>query len=361
MDGKREGKGGGGRRDNTTSDAMYTDLPPEMLITLSVTNIILGTFCVLFNFSIIPFYSKKSSKLVPMIYTILAFMDFLVGLSAIYQTLPLLSLLSDTTKNVQLKSALYMIAFILNNIAAKSSVFMNVLLVITRTVVILSPFSQLSRKSIKISIVVFVGILIPLITNDIWRHYQTAEGGDYSVNDVEYYSRYFIVIPYLGSKLSDKLFEKTQLFMRNYVLNGYYHAASLVCLVCMIIQIIAIFRPRPGSRDSAQEQRITGTIMLLTGVFLVCNTTYTIFLISRGSKIGRTIDPQEFIGLYVTGTQLQFLNSLLSPCIMICRGGESLKKFTKHFMMCPSADNLSRSKSGTSGITDQGTETQTSA
>ena len=93
-------------------------------------------------------------------------------------------------------------------------------------------------------------------------------------------------------------------------------------VVAMVIQLREIHKPAvvQANTETTQKREMTITILLLTGVFFLCNTANIASPWMSGScgeleKIQRT----GYIVGYCLGVILPFINSALSPLIMICR------------------------------------------
>jgi hypothetical protein len=90
--------------------------------------------------------------------------------------------------------------------------------------------------------------------------------------------------------------------------------------------------------SSYNQRNVTITVILMSTLFVVCNSAYYGYLFSLLSGLGLAITTSlyQFV-LYITvfGTVLPILNAAINPIIIISRGTGMRKRFTdasKRFM-----------------------------
>ena len=104
---------------------------------------------------------------------------------------------------------------------------------------------------------------------------------------------------------------------------------AILALLAMIVQVVQLNKPVSirANNESKLKQDMTVMILLLTVVFFVCNTANIVSpWVSASCARERRLQKEGYVVGYVLGTLLPFINSLLSPVIMISRGAQ-LRRF----------------------------------
>ena len=106
---------------------------------------------------------------------------------------------------------------------------------------------------------------------------------------------------------------------------------SLISLVSAVAQVWQIFRRSRTvckAREKAQKRntRMSETIILLTSVFFICNTGYLAVTILNNLKvINYNKNYNDYIFLLLASNHLLYLNSFLTPLILILRGSSMME------------------------------------
>ena len=208
------------------------------------------------------------------------------------------------------------------------STMINVCLAVVRTIHIVKPLKKIETRAIMICIACYGTFYVGIISVDIYNNNIRRR----SELDFAYY--YEIINISGGVGLYDFLDYKYTLpdalkviaivplilFLIPCVL------PSLICFVCAVIQIASLrLRKRMGQEEF--NRRITVTILLITGVFILCNTssfTYTTVMTSLMLK-----GKEHYVGLYVATAVMPIINTLANPVILIIRG----KQLRQYFIM----------------------------
>ena len=94
-------------------------------------------------------------------------------------------------------------------------------------------------------------------------------------------------------------------------------------LVCMIIQLHWLRKPTPSNASAQNQRHVTVTIMLLTGIFFVCNVPYTVMMVSfyiiRIILLAGELSSSFYIIRAMTCTTLPLINAVVNPAILINR------------------------------------------
>ena len=91
---------------------------------------------------------------------------------------------------------------------------------------------------------------------------------------------------------------------------------SLVSGVVTAAQVLILTHV---NRFSAKYRRVTVTILILTAVFLVCNTTQVLTVVTIDS-LQLEYTTGRYYSHYLVATMLPVLNSLINPVVLLVRG-----------------------------------------
>ena len=355
--------------------------------------ILLIAICMSLNMHVFRFYRKKFKQdVVSLLYSLLSLADILVATGSfvtviclvLYLTLDLEAKDMDFV-DPSVKYLCY-ISFFISSIAIRISIFLNALLSIVRTIMIKNPFYETSKRGICLA-VAFVTLFwtitaaAEVYTQDYinieahWTTFETeiSEGSDlgseeeYLKNRKQYlYLWYYIytsaagfycTLEFLGSSLpwsvgfynvkgdvdGDDL---KQSYSENFALYGMFLIAfvipCLIAIVCLIIKAVILSKPSVGGTQN-NNKVVTNTIMMLTLVFVICNTI-NIIVISLAMFYGDWFELDEtgikkdddvirrfYRTMFAVQQVLPLLNSTLSPMILIWRGTALRKSFVETF------------------------------
>ena len=127
----------------------YTDI--------SAPCILLSLMTIALNIFVIKFYWKSKLTVVPLLYTLIATADMACSVGTIYQSI-VASLFTDrfgyiSTDTVDKNAAIF---YTLIQISYRCSVFYNLVLAVSRTIMILRPFYQVNLKMIKLVCILYI-------------------------------------------------------------------------------------------------------------------------------------------------------------------------------------------------------------
>lgn len=271
-----------------------------------------------------------------MMYFIIATWDVLNGVAALLQaaSLTYLMLKYDFSKQGQGKlpgSALVEVSFFVSATTSHSSVFFHLLLVFLRTINIIKPFYYIKRRAVIWAVVVNPLCWMGFATFSIYLYeygVKRAAIGDFVVRFF-----YYTLIPNLGHSVFETYADDMEHhhLITAFILVGIpFVLPTIICIVCVIVSNMAL-RSNAG-KQSKVSQKITRTILMITVMFVVCNTTYfmvmTAMHLSTWAKSFYSTHICFVYLVYVAGTMLTFVNSLLNPILLVIRGS-SLRQYVE--------------------------------
>ena len=217
--------------------------------------------------------------------------------------------------------------FCLSTIIIRMSAFVNVVLIVVRTINITKPFYAINITGLYISFVAVILVLLPLAiyeANRIWDSKFDDSKADY------------IFVPFLGDftlvdiynaikKAVDPTHNETEITMKfTLVVNGVpLILAVLIALSCLAVTSVVLKRSPPGGATNQRrekENKVTITIAILTIIFAICTSIYTLYflvIITHDEIIFS--DPTVMLWTYITSTIFPFICSSVNPIILIIR------------------------------------------
>ena len=252
-------------------------------------------------------------------------------MTAILHSIVLMLLLSlSCPTSPHLYNVSYLASF-LTMWTLRISVFYNLLLFVIRTINIVSPFYIIKRRLVLSSLITIPWIpWFPIIVH---QFYTTME---YQGDDYMSYKMRILSSSYL---VGDSIVNET--------LRLGHYPVILICVVLPFVlpSLISIFslslqlkslvlEPSPRcDRDTDREKiKAAVTILLLTLLFSICNTSCVSFWISVCLNENSTyLSSRTAVWVYVTGVTMPFLHSAVSPTILIWRG-HSIKNMVSDFV-----------------------------
>ena len=213
-----------------------------------------------------------------------------------------------------------------------SSVFLNMILAVLRTVKISFPFHQVKVGVLKIVIALFFGVLVLFCAADVWS--VVVDGG----TDCPWHWYYMwenVVLAFIGHNLCLFLEQwvgmitNYQVMIANYQVGLLYLAPIGVVMVCLLVQF-SITRIRTRARNPDHPvvtdwSHVNTTVSILSAVFLVCNSGIAVLQIyfQHYNGIENMENPFAFLVCeLMISTTLPLMNALLTPLIMISRSQE---------------------------------------
>lgn len=239
------------------------------------------------------------------------------GLGALLQGTTLL-LLTYNTSIPHFFWYLAPITYTLNSLTAHTSVFYSTLLVTVRTLTITRPHARGHVScTLVVLLAVYPAVWLGVILWEVW-----IECVYWDDNTLSMVVDLFVIIPttlgsldyYLGFVLTcQPVSTFTSSFLSHLLPFG---LPSVVSLVVTTVQVVALSRI---GKTGTKYRRITVTILILTSIFLVCNTAQVITVMTIDSlKLEYT--PMRYYAHYLVANMLPVLNSLLNPVVLLVRG-----------------------------------------
>ena len=320
-------------------------LENDQYLYINTPGLALSIITITLNIFVIKFYWKSELNVVPLLYISIASLDILTALGTIHlNVLVLLKNLNgyfidengfDRSADVNLMIVTFFI-----QISCRCSVFCNLVLAVSRTVMILKPFYQINIKLVKLACVLYA---VPWIFL-------------YGLNVHEFYSDYanisagggFLMGMGLASKIWQALDKSNALdydiinVMLNIVwilpdLFAFIVPVIIVTITC-VIQMISLRRSSQFP-TSSNQRHVTITVVLMSTVFVLCNTplaaymaTYVVSYMTRDPEMIKAVIGEEseiFVAVITLfATVLPILNAALNPVIIISRSSGMRRKFT---------------------------------
>ena len=364
----------------------YENREPDMVwgtivISLSVICIVSSLFL---NILVFSFYLKKSKKdIISMIYTLLAGFDIFVSLGGLLMVVSMILYLSIDMEHIPREYVIPSMAgfciasFVTSSIAIRMSIVLNAVLCLARTVMIKNPFARISKKAVLIVISAIFIFWTLLTVGDVFAIRDINIGTDWNqafesreANNVtidEYISStpkmylylwyfvfnsmagYYHVIEFLSTTLpwSSELWphdshhiETAEMIVPYVMFVLAYLIATFVAIICLVIQAIHLKKSEFSSENNRQ---VTITIVILTSIFVFCNTVSIVFIsivvetweqqYSEDGSLIKTVSKDSskiqrfYRGMFIFQQMVPLLNAALNPMVLICRGSK-LKEYS---------------------------------
>lgn len=196
------------------------------------------------------------------------------------------------------------------------SIFANVVLVVVKSVNLSAPFYQLEKWTITVAVVVggifWAGLSITDAIFFAGSNNFTSFGCKEQWEILEHYD-------FVGTGIASEFDPVNSLFISKVLAVAEYIFPSIIVLVCMVIQMVAI-RKTLGSTSKEIANQVNLTVFLVSAVFFICNSAYGIFFLTEYTlKRKKTLSIE-----YLMKHTLPLLNAALFPIILISRK-ESLR------------------------------------
>eukprot|EP00116_Pleurobrachia_bachei_P006216 sb/3466478/ len=294
-----------------TNTTIVDELPrmSPWLLLLASAHALLGMEAVIANWTVFSFYTSKAKHLVPYMYLVMSGCDIVTGVTALLNATIFVSLvLMKEVPMDRLPSVIVILSAIhccLIMMTARVSVAYNILLAVVRTRALAFPFSrQPMWLLVTLTLLVPVG-LSPLIGLQV--NYFLVNG-QYSL---------LLFTPYLGAKWLGFIGLHLNILIP-------FVLPSIVALICLGVQSWTLVKSRRAVRahGTDNQREITKTIVLLTLLFFICNTTFAVsFYVDTFTFFVTCLPPhlRLILGVFFTGT-LSILNAAINPVILVVRG-----------------------------------------
>ena len=296
---------------NNNADMLRFRLKPYFDII--APSIILSIITIVLNVFVINFYRTKNVSVVQLLYSMIAGADILTGLGVIHQSIAI----SLYTRNTISKSTLdsnTIICYTLAQVSYRSSVFYNLVLAVSRTVMILRPFHRIREKTVFMVCVFYVVPWIVIAMIDIYQVHVVME---------QFTRGLYVIFVVMGSGLANMVPPDNHVLSQAVLLMSLalsFIVPVILIIITSIVQIISVNRSSQVSA-SANQRHVTITVILMSTLFVVCNSGLYIYLFS--TVLGWIKDFESFtVFVAVFSTIMPILNSALNPVIIISRSAD---------------------------------------
>ena len=293
-----------------TSPPMQQQLEPYFIT--GVPCIILSIITITLNIFVINFYRKNKLSLVPLLYTLISGADILTAVGVIHQSIAISLFTRDVISETTLDHNT-VVCYTLIQISYRSSVFYNLVLAVSRTIMILRPFIRIKKGAVKLACILYVVPWLILAALDIHQFY--------FVQNHFAYSMYVNWILHMGASIANN--HIFLVFIPQVI--AFLIPVLIISITC-IIQLVSLHRSSQFEASSNQRH-VTITVILISTLFVVCNSAYYGYVFST-HLTGTYVPPESLVYLVaVLGTVLPILNSALNPVIIITRSNGLRVKF----------------------------------
>ena len=296
----------------------YTSIP---CIPLSIMTISLDLF-------VINYYRKSKLTLVSLLYTFISIVDIATAIGILHQSL---SVMLFTQGSISL-STLDSNAYIFNpmfQLSYRTSVFYNLVLSVSRTVIMLQPFYRIKIKTVAVVCVLYLVIWIMIAGIDAYVFYLLQSAG--LLGNI---STIVLLYPTLNLGFGLSTFLGLSLFGTLAInIFSLLVPALIITLTCMI-QVIILYRSRNVTSSVTNQRHVTITVVMMSTLFVICNSCLYLWYVYLMIAVGDEYSIKMFTSaaLYgILGTVFPILNAAINPVIIISRSNGLRDSFIKTF------------------------------
>jgi hypothetical protein len=298
----------------TSSPSNTVDLAAEMepYFLTSAPCLFLSFVTGVLNTFVIDYYWRSRRSFVPLLYILISGVDILTAVGIAHQSITTALFTRDIISQRALDhNAVF--GFTLISLCYKSSIFYNVVLAVSRTVVILRPFHQIKVKLAIATCVIYGLACIGVAGYDVHKAYMVYKDFSFTV---------YYISPVLGAEimyllLASKAPKEVQNFVRALLLVVPYLLPVLITLVTSILQVISLHSPNLVTSNN--QRHVTITIVLMSALFVVCNSAFSVFILIYYYRNASQSGDLFVVFTMTFGTVLPILNAALNPVIIISR------------------------------------------
>ena len=290
----------------------------------SIPSILLSFMTVILNIFVINYYRKSELTTVPLFYTSIAIADILCAIGVTHQAIAMSLFVKEIISEDTL-SFNSMIFYSLIQISYRCSVLYNLLLAVTRTIMILRPFHQIKIRIVKSACILYVLPWIVLTIINIHQlHFSHKDQKTTFVYQI--YSNLLYMASGLGVLLvSNPSTDQFKFFVLVTIPDeiAFLTPVVLITISC-VIQVISLRRSNQFPASSNQRH-VTITVILMSTIFVLCNsafymyTTVVSYLYMTNASYVETLLKNYTMNIAILGTVLPILNAALNPVIIISR------------------------------------------
>ena len=294
-------------------------------ITLASLTSLFAVLGLLGNFlALLYFWPKRKKAIPPFLYTMISGIDILKS----PLSLPVLATLFNSRAPGLFNNSFLCATWpFLFYFLVRMSMFVTMLVSVTRTIVLVTPFHELSRRAVGMSIVIYAALLV--------------------VVDVVFVSLGWLTTSYRNYEGFCEIFPPEH---ANRYASYSYSGVLQIELILPVILVIFSFvmgtislmmkKTTMPNEDEKKLKRVSITIAIFTGVFLLCNSPgfflqmlYLVYQFYNGG-VG-PLHSNAFLQWYghlLTHFFLILLNAVLNPCIYVLRMPR-YRRWTKKMIM----------------------------
>ena len=296
----------------------------EPYINSSAPSILLSIMTITLDLFVIKFYRKSKLTLVPLLYICIASLDVFTAVGIIHLNVIILlrgnEFIGDRIGGVNV-----MISTFFKEISYRGSVFCNLLLAVSRTIMILKPFYQININKVKLVCILYAVPWIILFGLD--AHLLYVRNGN--VEDIMHND--FLVGQMVAHEINRILGPMYQNVYYGILLMLPIVVAFLIPVIIVIIScIIQVVTLRRSSQfpTSSNQRHVTITVLQMSILFVVCNSPYTCYMILGNCDLGSKNVHYHYVIIVLSVIVLPIFNAALNPVIIITRSSGMRRKFS---------------------------------
>ena len=255
-------------------------------------------------------------------------MDIITAVGILHQSISVMVF----TQGVFNLTALNKNAYVFNlvfQVSYRTSVFYNLILSVSRTIIMLQPFYRIKIKTVAVVCILDLVFWIVIAALDAYffTFFQPARN----------ISLYVLILPTTNIGLGLSYFidlddsAAVALNLLSLLL------PALIIIITCLIQVIALYRSRNVTLSVTNQRQVTITVVMMSAVFVLCNSSFYLWLIILSIIFMNQDGPDVYStipALYgILGIMFPILNAALNPLIIISRSSGLRESFMKKVPM----------------------------
>ena len=247
--------------------------------------LVLSIITITLNIFVIKFYWKSELNVVPLLYISIASLDILTALGTMHlNVLVLLKTLNgyfideDGSFDKSADVNLMIVTFFLQ-ISCRCSVFCNLVLAVSRTVMIMKPFYQINIKAVKLACVLYAVpwiVLYGLNVHEFYSHYASNTGNVGFLMGTGLASKIWQALDKSNALDYEIIYVKHRIMAILPDLFAFIIPVIIVIITC-VIQVISLRRSSQFP-TSSNQRHVTITVLLMSTLFVLCNTPLSAYM-----------------------------------------------------------------------------------
>ena len=294
--------------------------------TIASVNTVLAIASVALNLCVIKHFAN-GHHISAILYHKNGIMDMMCGLGFLLQVPPIFDIVGT-----RVPMAMILTSYVVTTVAVRGSTFTNLVLSSVRCINIASPFFQVKKRAIVISIILYLAIWSSIAGYDIYTFISMA--GIENISKMYVYAvKTFDLKPELGFGLRPKVFGEGIVAYGNLAILYYGIPVLIPCVISVVLMVLQIWSllKRGGPTETGSESSKAAakgsalTILLLTLIYI---TTSLLSIIAWLAVYRDELMVKEFRALnytelgivYISTSTCPLLSSFLSPLTLLVRG-----------------------------------------